>query len=394
MYPPHDLRGGYELTWRGSVSHLRANGHEVRVLASDYRSPELAPSEEFDEEVYRDLRWYWRAHEFPPHSWRERLELERHNAAVLDLHLAEMRPDVVAWWQMGGMSIGLVERVRRLGVPAVGVIGDEWLRWGPRADAWLKPFQGRRRIAALAERMTRLPTYVDLDGAATWLFNSGVTESKSAEEGLVLSRTGIAHPGIDDRLFRPADPSPWRWRLLYLGRLDSRKGVHLAIEALGLLPPEATLVIQGSGGNSPYVQLLRARASELGALDRVTFSSRPRAELPAVYADADALLFPVQWDEPWGLVPLEAMAVGRPVVATGTGGSREYLEHERNCLVFTPRDSPEALATAVRRLAADEGLRERLRREGLATAARFTEQAYNDAIERALQSERGSVQQK
>ncbi len=56
--------------------------------------------------------------------------------------------------------------------------------------------------------------------------------------------------------------------------------------------------------------------------------------MPAELAAADALLFPVQWEEPWGLVPLEAMASGTPVVATGTGGSGEYLRDGDNCLVY------------------------------------------------------------
>jgi hypothetical protein len=47
-------------------------------------------------------------------------------------------------------------------------------------------------------------------------------------------------------------------------------------------------------------------------------------------------------------VPLEAMAVGRPVVASGTGGSAEYLRHGENCLVYSPAESPEALAAALR----------------------------------------------
>ena len=376
IYPPHDMRGGYELTWRSSVLHLRSRGHEVRVLASDHRAAGVTG--ELDPDVHRELRWYWRDHAFPRHGLRERIGLERHNAAALARHLEAFRPDVVAWWGMGGMSLGLVERVRRLGIPAVGIVGDEWMRWGLRADAWLKPLHGRRRLGALAERLTGLPGQVDLDGAATWLFNSERMREKTRAAGWSLPRSAVAHPGIDDALFVPSDPLPWRWRLLYLGRLDERKGVHVAVDALAELPPEAVLVLQGSG-DERYVERLRARGT-----GRIEFSAVPRERLREVYADADALVFPVQWDEPWGLVPLEAMAVGRPVVATGTGGSGEYLEHESNCLIYEPRDSPAALADAVRRLAADENLRERLRTTGLATAARYTERAYNEAIERAL----------
>ena len=49
-------------------------------------------------------------------------------------------------------------------------------------------------------------------------------------------------------------------------------------------------------------------------------------------------MFPVRWNEPWGLVPIEAMARGRPVVATGRGGSGEYLRDGENCMLFDADD--------------------------------------------------------
>jgi glycogen synthase len=373
MYPPHDLGGGYELTWRSSVIHLRRRGHEVRVLTTDYRSPQLDPDAELDEDVHRTLRWYWRDHDFPRLGVRARLAIERHNAARLEPHVEWAQ--VVAWWGMGGMSLTLVERVRRAGVPAVGVVGDEWLRWGPRTDGWLRPLHGRPRLGRVVERLTGVPGAVDFDAAALWLFNSDATRRSNPP----LAHTAVAHPGIDNALFRPAPSEPWDWRLVYVGRLDDRKGVHVALDALSELPAEATLTIQGSG-EEKYTQLLRERAPA----DRVSFTVEPRDRLPHVYAAADAVVFPVQWEEPWGLVPLEAMAVGRPVVASGTGGSAEYLEHEQNCLVYEPRDSPRALAEALRRLASDRDLRERVRQGGLRTAERYTEATYNDAIEAAL----------
>jgi len=89
------------------------------------------------------------------------------------------------------------------------------------------------------------------------------------------------------------------------------------------------------------------------------------------------------WEEPWGLVPLEAMARGRPVVATGRGGSREYLRDGENCLLFAAGSAP-SLAAALRRLAEDPGLRARLRDGGLATAPRHTEPVFNAAVEAAV----------
>src|SRR4051794_25233204 len=122
LFPPHHL-GGYELVWQAAVRALRAAGHEVRVVATDHVEPG-APSADEDEDVHRDLRWYWREHEFPRLSVPERLALERHNAAVWRRHVEEFRPDAVSWWSMGGMSLGLLARGRRAGLPALAWVND------------------------------------------------------------------------------------------------------------------------------------------------------------------------------------------------------------------------------------------------------------------------------
>jgi len=78
------------------------------------------------------------------------------------------------------------------------------------------------------------------------------------------------------------------------------------------------------------------------------------------------------------------MARGRPAVATGRGGSGEYLRDGENCLLFDA-GSPGALAEAVTRLAEDPELRARLRAGGFETAPRHTEGVFNGAVERELQ---------
>ncbi len=95
-------------------------------------------------------------------------------------------------------------------------------------------------------------------------------------------------------------------------------------------------------------------------------------------------MFPVTWREPWGLVPLEAMASRRPVVASRSGGgTAEYLEDGGNCLQFEPEDA-EALAAAVTRLAEHPGLRESLVRSGHGTVRRYSAQRFHTAIDQRL----------
>ena len=170
-----------------------------------------------------------------------------------------------------------------------------------------------------------------------------------------------------------------------MGRIDERKGVHTAVAALVRLPDAATLTVIG-GGDEAEEQRLRETAKRVGVLDRVRFRGQLRPdEVRAAYGDADVVVFPVIWEEPWGLVPLEAMARGRPVVATGRGGSGEYLRDGENALLFEAGDE-RALADAVARLAGDRGLRGRLREAGLRTAEQHTEIEFNAAVVRELEA--------
>jgi len=387
MYPPHHL-GGYELIWRSSVAWMRERGHEVKVLTTDYRSADPDPTIDEDPDVHRALRWYWRDHDFPRLSARERLAIERHNLATLDRHLRQFEPNVVNWWAMGGMSMSLIERARRRGFAAVGVVVDEWPVYGPKVDAWQRAMRRLGRMAPVVSRLARVPAIADLGTAAEWIFVSEMIRRSASQAGWTLERSGIAHAGIDPSRFQRAPERPWEGRLLYLGRIDPRKGIAVAVRALAELP-DAALEIVG-GGDDAHENELRELVAALGLESQVRFSRPDRDAVAGAYAAADAVLFPVLWEEPWGLVPLEAMAAGRPVVATGTGGSSEYLADGENCLIYRPGDDPGALAAAVRRLAGDAGLRERLREAGFATAARFTESAFNEAVATRIERAHGA----
>jgi len=383
MYPPHHL-GGYELMWRSAVAHLRAAGDDVRVLTSDHRAqaPDAAIPEDLD--VHRELRWYWREHGFPRLGALGRLALERHNASVFERHVSDFRPDAVCWWAMGGMSLSLIGRARRAGLASAGVVVDDWLLYGPQVDAWTRAFAHRPRAGALIERLTGIPAPVEPTSEGSWLFASETLRRRAAEAGHEPAAGEVAHPGVDLDLFRAAPEEDWRWRLLYCGRIDERKGIDTAIHALAELPGEATLRVVGGGDEEHLAELKRLAVAE-GLGERVGFERRPRDELPSVYAAADAVLFPVRWVEPFGLVPLEAMGVGRPVVATGAGGSGEYLRDRENCLLFDADGDGPALAGAVRALAGDPALRSAVREAGLATAAAHPEQRFNAAVRATIE---------
>jgi len=359
--------------WQSAVEALRARGHDVWVLASDYGThgePDL------DRRVRRELHWYWRDHGFPAMSLRERRDIERRNQETLARQLEEIQPDLVSFWAMGGMSMSLVEKVRRDGPPAIGNVHEDWMLYGPRADAWQRAF-GRRPLDRMAELATGVPTRLHLEDAALWLFNSEATRA-SALARWDLERSAVITPGVDLDLFHEMPERDWSGSLLCVGRIDPRKGLATAIKALKELP-DSTLRIVGPGDEA-HAEELRRIASDLGLAPRVSFARVPRRELPRVFADADALLFPVTWEEPWGLVPLEAMATGTPVIASGRGGSAEFLEDGENSIVYSPAESASALADAVNALQADSELRTRIRAGGIRTAARHSLHEFDDRI--------------
>jgi glycosyltransferase involved in cell wall biosynthesis len=362
MYPPHHL-GGYELIWRSAVRHSRAAGHDVRVLTTDVRLGE--PAEPDDPECFRELEWYWRDHGWPRRSLRDRLALERANRRTLRRHLDEFRPDVVAWWAMGGMSLSLPSRVS---VPSAAFVLDDWLDYAPREDQWRRLHSRRFDVATIDH----------------WVFISEYTRERARSLGHTFPSSEINTAGVGEEFLNPAPLAPWGWRLLYVGRIDRRKGIDTAVRALSHLPAEATLDVVGSGDDAAEREL-RALVAELNLTERVRFTGIvARDELPDCYAAADVALFPVRWREPWGVVPLEAMGVGRPVVATGRGGSGEYLCDGFNALLFDAED-PSALAAQVTRLADDGELRERLRAGGLETARAHTATAHDARVTAILE---------
>jgi glycogen(starch) synthase len=369
MYPPHHY-GGYELSCQDVLRRWRAAGHEIHVLTTNWRVPGVTAPDEPG--VVRTLNWYWDDHVLLTPPVRKRMALERHNEAELARVLAGVKPDVVTVWNMGAMSLGLISSLVASGVPLVFAVCDDWPAYAPRLDRWT----AFTRRVPLATRITGLPAMPsDLGKAGIFCFVSSATRAAAEAAGYHFPDATVVYSGIDREDFPVLRPAPARWggRLLVVSRLDPRKGVGAAVHALAALP-NARLDVVGSGDAVEGARLDRL-AARLGVADRMTRRSLPRADVRSAYLAADALLFTSDWEEPFGLVPVEAMACGTPVVAMPSGGNREFLRDEVNCLVVDKGDEATAgaaLARGVNRLAADADLRLRLVEGGSATAGVLT----------------------
>ena len=180
-----------------------------------------------------------------------------------------------------------------------------------------------------------------------------------ARLGAPRRRTTVVPCGVDTAAFAPEGPAfarSERTRLVVLGRLVRRKGVDEVIAALRRLPDVELLVAGGPDtlaalDRDPDAARLRAVAEACGVADRVRLlGGVARADVPALLRSADAVVC-VPWYEPFGIVPLEAMACGRAVVASAVGGIQDTVVDQVTGLLVPPR-RPDVLAGALRRLLA------------------------------------------
>lgn len=179
-----------------------------------------------------------------------------------------------------------------------------------------------------------------------------------------------------DPSFAPLPRSVEGDTVLFLGRLTAIKGVECLLQAFKeilLQRPSARLVITGGG---PDGDDFRTMASELKLDNTVTFTGKvAREEVARLCATSKLLVVPSIWPEPFGLVALEAMASGMPVVASRAGGLQEVVSDGVTGIIVTP-NKPAELASGILRILDDDELRARMEKAALEAVSGWSEAAH------------------
>ncbi|MBI2217762.1 MAG: glycosyltransferase family 4 protein [Candidatus Rokubacteria bacterium] len=198
--------------------------------------------------------------------------------------------------------------------------------------------------------------------------------------GIAADRIAIVAGGVDARQFSPAEdraavrkalglPTD-RALLLTVRNLEPRMGLDVLLHAIDLVRRDVPGILLLIGGTGPLGGPLQALTRSLGLADHVRFLGFiPDADLPGYYQGADLFVLPTRELEGFGLVTIEALACGTPVVGTAVGATPEILS-ELDPALLVPRAEPGALARAIvdrleaerRDVAAAEQLRRRCRR--------------------------------
>jgi glycosyltransferase involved in cell wall biosynthesis len=192
--------------------------------------------------------------------------------------------------------------------------------------------------------------------------------------------------GVSADWFQTPQPTPRddEITLLFVGRLDPQKGLDVLLRAFERLSQRCVLRVVGTGPHEPEYRRL---AEELGLDSRVIFlghcsPEEIRRQLKAAYT----LVLPSR-AELFGIVLIEAMAMGVPVVASRVGGLPEVVAHEKTGLLAPPEDD-QALARALHRILEERGLRDQLALRCPARAARYR---WDHLVKRTLHEIEGAI---
>jgi spore coat protein SA len=345
--PFSEFDGGAISRWAGNV--LRHNSHSVVVCPSADNTWQFAPDSIHrlpGLELYRRLRRYLSRSPWFLHSRAIRW--------IFTPLLRRVRPGDIVWiHNRPEFAVALTPLIQRTGGRVVLHLHNAHLAEGP-------------------ERLMRRV------GVDRLIFASKFLLEQARRRFPLLGASSVLYSGADQSIFYPPPTERTnadRPTVLFAGRLVEDKGVHILLDAMKLLEKQAVRLQAhivgcsgfGVGEETDYIKRLKAASPATVAF----LPYRTGAALGDLFRSADMFCSPAVWDEPFGLVNVEALASGLPVVSTRSGGASEIFSTGGGILV--ERGSAVDLASALRRLAEDPGLRTHLGQQGYAAfLARFT----------------------
>lgn len=356
----HPVKGGMERHLQLLASGLAARGHDVHVITTAHPA---GLAEEVEDGVHFHYLSPYSYQRYQPGWWRASYA---HFAA-----LHAQRPfDLFCSQSAGGL--GYLHQLKREHDIAVVVVVHATL-W----DAVLTHMRGARSARGLA-RLARL-AWVLPGHYRLWRTSASAVDryiAVSQEVAAGCQRELHLHPeqvmvvpnGVDTGHFYPSPEKRLQARqrlglsadqpvLIYIGRLELEKGVHLAVRALQKQPDDTVLLIAGAGH---YGATLSHLAAQLGLAGRVRFLGFVgHEELPDLLNAADIFVMPTLCQEGLPLSVVEAMACGLPVVATAAGGIPTAVEDNVSGVLF-PLGDVAALSERLRRLIEAPQLRRQL----------------------------------
>ena len=349
FFPP-DAVGGYEVTARDTLTHLARRGHDIAVLTA-------APEKPLDEcnaaafPIERTLRRL--PYSIPAgNRFLDRLNascIHAHNYRVTREAIGRHAPDCIYLWSGALLTAGVPAACEASNMPLACHLGDTW---------FLEAAGRRGRgIGGMAMRLLRrlLGSREAVLDPRRWrhIYVSHFLRNHYRTCGIEAAASEVIYNGSEFASPPPAWSAtpPALFRLCFAGRLHPSKGVEMLLNAFAHMQDMPLHLDIFGAGQPDYERHLRAQASTMGLQERISWHGRvSHAALCDGYARSHLFCMPSLWEEPFGLVVIEAMAQGLPVVATRRGGLPELVAPGTGLLADA---EPTTFAAAMRALLSD-----------------------------------------
>ena len=325
-----DVRGGIEIFAERHVEQLRAAGHEVIVANSPFPVPP-SPFPDFDEVIVHKCADVATLEKFPP----EKTTYYVHDHEPICPRGYAYTPLKHNCTRPGGLwPCIFCAPACKSWKAALGRVFSQARRKRAiarfRKIVVISQFMKSRLVAngIPAAKIAVEPPVIRTGGTGATGVTGATSPASPAGPASPASPAGLASPACPAGLASPASPtdvaclaSPAGHQidLLYVGQLIRGKGVQLLLKAMARMKTPRTLDVVGTGNMEAE---LKSLAAQLGIAERVRFSGFQRNPLDWMRA-AKCVVVPSFWQEPYGLVAAEAVALGRPVVAFAIGGLPE-----------------------------------------------------------------------
>jgi len=374
LYPP-DVGGGAEVTLSSIVAGVRARGIEARVVttgAAKERTLDEVDGVPVVRLPLKNLYWHNDTKKRPRALTLLWHGIDSYNLAMqhaLRREIDAFAPDLVSFHNLVGFSACAWSAAADAGVPAVQVLHDYYHlcarsqlhRGADNCD--------KRCVSCSVLRLGR--------GRASRKLQAVVGISRAVldrhvEAGVFadVERQAVIH---NARALQPCaarEPAPRARTFGYLGTLGAWKGVGQLLAAFESLRADPRMsgvrLLLAGRGDEQYERELKQRFE--GPACEFLGQVKPKQLLSQI----DVLVVPSLWHEPLGMVTVEALMAGVPVIAAARGGIPETVRDEDNGLLYDPA-IPGALERALRRLAEEPGLLPRFAARSVASVARFTD---------------------
>ena len=373
--------GGTETVVAHTVEEQLSRGHEPRVFATNaLQAADPSVSLPPNAEVFGYTYPYW------PMPAKDRLALDKKGgspyAPRLFRAVRAFKPDLVHIHAGGRIAVAAVRLAEELGIPSVmSLHGGAAVVPQSEIDEMLRPLRRKFPYGGIVDRLLgwRFDPLARV-GAIVCISRTEEVRLKGLYPGCRVRYVpnGVA---VAPRVARRVGSKTRN--ILCVSRIDYQKNQVALVEALAKLPANCRLTLIGPITAAWYAEKIKTRAAELGVTDRFTLiSGLPpgSVELESQFAGADVFVLP-SVHEPFGIVALEAMQRGLPLVSSNVGGLPDFVSNGENGLLFDPSDVS-ALASAIARVLDEPGLAERLIGGGLETSARFTWPCVIDDLDR------------